>query len=77
MFFRDSYKLHLVSVLELKKARDPKSPEQEIQTGLDCGYDGLSEIILSFTHSNYAGFQSVGAGHQKFKFSKLYAGSSQ
>ena len=51
MFFRDSYKLHLVSVLELKKARDPKSPEQEIQTGLDCGYDGLSEIILSFTHS--------------------------
>jgi hypothetical protein len=32
------------------KARNPKSPEHEIQTGLNCGYDGLSEVILSFTH---------------------------
>ena len=30
--------LEIVSVLELKKARDPKSPEREIQTGLNCGY---------------------------------------
>ena len=31
-----------VSVWELKKARDPKIPEWEIQTGLNCEYDGLS-----------------------------------
>ena len=28
------------------KARDPKSTERKIQTGLNCGYDGLSEVIL-------------------------------
>ena len=34
----------------MAKARNPKSPDLEIQTGLNCGYDGLSEVILSFTH---------------------------
>ena len=29
------------------KARNPKSPEREIQTGLNCGYDGFSEVILA------------------------------
>ena len=46
------FELHLVSILELKKARYPESPEQEIQTGLNCGYDGLSEAILSFILSS-------------------------
>ena len=32
-------------------ARDQKSPYCEIQTGLHCEYDGLSEVVLSFTHS--------------------------
>ena len=35
-----------------KKARDPKSPEREIEKGLNCRYDGLSKLILSFTHSS-------------------------
>ena len=43
-----SFEIHLVSVLDLKM--DPESPEREIQTGLDCVYEGLSEVILSFTH---------------------------
>jgi hypothetical protein len=34
------------------KARDPKSPEREIQAGLNFEYDGLSKLILSLTHSN-------------------------
>ena len=34
------------------KARDPESPEREIQTGLNCGYNGLSKLILSFAHSS-------------------------
>ena len=40
----------LTQIKAVAKARDPKSPEREIQTGLNCGYD--SEIILSFTHSS-------------------------
>ena len=47
------FEIHLVSVLELKKAMDPESPEREIQTELNCVYEGLSEVILSFTHSSY------------------------
>ena len=42
----------LTQIKAVAKARDPKSPEREIQTGLNCGYDGLSEVILSFTHSS-------------------------
>ena len=31
------------------KARDPKSPEREIQKGLNCGYDGLLKLIALLT----------------------------
>ena len=42
------------------KARDRKSPECEIQTGLNCGYDGLSEVIFkSFTHSSVTNGQTL------------------
>ena len=34
----------LTQIKAVAKARDPKSPEREIQTGLNCGYDGLSGL---------------------------------
>ena len=35
----------LTQIKAVAKARDPKSPEREIQSGLNCGYDVLSKVI--------------------------------
>ena len=35
----------LTQIKAVAKTRDPKSPEREIQSGLNCGYDGLSKVI--------------------------------